>query len=178
VFIRGYKKGSCFLKLEGRDKQAVIYGGGAAVIILLYVFVVSPFTSDLSRKRELVPKKERELVEMRLLKEQYQEMQHRLQAAQAAAAQRGPLLTEIENITRRTNLNSKIVSLKPQLGVQTESFKESIVEIKLDNVTLYDIVNYVYSLEKTGLRIKKLQFKPRYDNPKLLNSTILVSSAG
>jgi len=165
------------LKLEPRDKKTLIIGGMAAAIILLYVFVVSPLTSDLARKRELIPKKERDLVEMRLLKDQYLEMQQRLQQAQAAAAQRGPLLTELENLTKRANLNTKMVSLKPQAGVQTEAFKESIVDIRRDNITLYDIVNYVYLLEKDGLRIKKLNFKPRYDNPKLLNSTILVSSA-
>jgi type II secretory pathway component PulM len=166
------------VKLEEKDKKALMYGGCAAAIILLYVLVVSPITSELARKRELIPKKERELAEMRVLKEQYQEMRQRLEAAQAAAARRGPLLTEIENISKRTNLNSKVVSLKPQAGVQTESFKESIVEVKLERITLYDIVNYVYSLEKAALRIKKLQFKPRYDNLKQLNATILVSSAG
>jgi len=166
------------LKLESRDKKVLIIGGIAAAAILLYAFVLSPLTSDLSRKRELIPKRERELAEMRVLKEQYLEMQQRLQQAQAAAVKRGPLLTEIENITKRANLSSKIVSLKPQAGIQTEAFKESIVEIRLDNITLYDIVNYVFLLEKDALRIKKLYFKPRYDNPKLLNSTILVSSAG
>jgi len=165
------------LKLESRDKKALLIGGVGAAIIVLYVFVVSPLTSDLSRKRELIPKKERDLVEMRVLKDQYLEMQQRLQQAQATAAKRGPLLTEIENLTKRANLSGKMVSLKPQAGVQTEAFKESIVEIKLDSVTLYDIVNYIYQLEQDGLRIKKLNFKPRYDNPKLLNSTILVSSA-
>jgi len=165
------------VKLEPRDKKTLIVGAIAALIILLYAFVVSPVTSDLTRKRDLIPNKERDLVEMRVLKDQYLEMKQRLQQAQAVAAQRGPLLTEIENLTKRANLNSKMVSLKPQAGVQTESFKESIVEIRLDNITLYDIVNYVYLLEKNGLRIKKLNFKPRYDNPKLLNSTILVSSA-
>lgn len=165
------------MKLEPRDKKTLIIGAIAALIIVLYAFVVSPLTSDLTRKRELIPKKERDLVEMRVLKDQYLEMNQRLQQAQAAAAKRGPLLTEIENLTKRANLNSKMVSLKPQTGVQTEAFKESIVEIRLDNITLYDIVNYVFLLEKDGLRIKKLNFKPRYDNPKLLNSTILVSSA-
>ncbi len=166
------------MKLESRDKKTLIIGGIVAAIILLYAFVVSPLTSDLNRKRELLPKKERDLAEMRVLKDQYLEMQKRLQQAQAIAAKRGPLLTEIENLTKRANLSGKMVSLKPQAGVQTEEFKESIVEIKLDNVTLYDIVNYLYQLEQDGLRIKKLNFKPRYDNPKLLNSTILVSSAG
>jgi type II secretory pathway component PulM len=165
------------LKLEERDKKTLIIGGIGAAVIVLYAFVISPLTSDLSRKRDSIPKKEKELVEMKALKIEYLNIQQQLQAAQAAAAKRGPLLTDIESITKRANLSGKIVSLKPQAGAQTAGFKESIVEVKLDNVTLYDIVNYVYQLEKDTLRIRKLQFKPRYDNPKLLNSTILVSSA-
>jgi type II secretory pathway component PulM len=166
------------MKLEARDKRTLIIGGGVAALILLYSFVLSPLTEDLSRKRDLIPKKEKDLAEMRILQEQYQEMQQRLQEAQAAAAKRGPLLTEIENLTRRANLSGKIVSLKPQAGAQAAGFKESMVEIKLDNVTLYDVVNYVYLLEQATLRIKKLTFKPRFDNPKLLNATVLVASAG
>ncbi len=166
------------MKLEERDKKTLIFGGIAAAAILLYALVVAPLSADLSRKRDLIPKKQKDLAEIRVLKDQYLDMQRRLQQAQAAAATRGPLLTEIENITKRANLGGKIVSLKPQAGVQTESFKESIVEIKLENITLYDVVNYVNLLEKDRLRIRKLYFKPRFDNPKLLNSTILVSSAG
>jgi type II secretory pathway component PulM len=156
----------------------LLFGGAAAALILLYAYVLAPVTSDLARKRELIPRKEKDLVEIKELKTQYLEIQQRLKEAQAAAEKRGPLLTEIENITRRANLSGKIVSLKPQAGVQAEGFKESIVEVKLDNITLYDVVNYVFLLEKEALRIRKLQFKPRYDNPKLLNATILVSSAG
>jgi type II secretory pathway component PulM len=166
------------LKLEERDKKFLIIGGIAAVVILLYTLVLSPLYADLSRKRDAIPKKEHDLAEMRVLKNEYLEMQQRLQQLQAMAAKRGPLLTEIENITKRANLSSKIVSLKPQAGVQAANFKESIVEVRLDNITLYDIVNYVNQLEKATLRIRKLYFKPRFDNPKLLNATILVSSAG
>ncbi len=147
------------------------------MLIVLYALVLAPIMSDLSHKRELIPRKEKDLVEIKTLKVQYLEIQQQLQAAQAAAAKRGPLLTDIENITKRTNMSSKIVSLKPQAGVQAEGFKESIVEVKLENITLYDLVNYVYQLEKDTLRIRKLQFKPRFDNPKMLNSTILVASA-
>ncbi len=166
------------MKLEARDKKALIIGGSAVAVILLYMFVLSPFLGDLSRKRDLIPKKERDLTEIKKLRDEYREIQKQLQAAQDAAAKRGPLLTEIENITKRTNLSSKIVSLKPQPGTKTEGFTESVVEVKLDNVTLYDVVNYVYQLEQATLRVRKLAFKPRFDNPKLLNATILVSSAG
>lgn len=165
------------MKLEERDKKFLIYGGPIA-LILLFAIMLRPIYAELDRKRERIPKMERELAEMRVLKDQYLEMQRRLQEAQAAAARRGPLLTEIENVTKRANLSGKIVSLKPQAGVQTGSFKESIVEIKLENVSLYDVVNCVNQLENATLRIRKLYLKPRFDNPKLLNSTILVSSAG
>ena len=166
------------MKLEARDKKTLIIGGSVAAVIVLYAFVLSPFLTDLSRKRDLIPKKERDLVEMKKLRDEYREVQKELLVAQEAASKRGPLLTEIENLTKRANLNSKIVSLKPQTGTQTGDFKESIVEIRLDNITLYDVVNYVYLLEKATLRVRKLSFKPRYDNPKLLNVTLLVSSAG
>jgi hypothetical protein len=142
------------VKLEARDKKTLIIGGSVAAVIVLYSFVLSPFLGDLALKRDLIPRKERDLVK------------------------RGPLLTEIEILTKRANLNSKIVSLKPQPGTQSDGFKESIVEVKLDNITLYDVVNYVYLLEKATFRVRKLSFKPRYDNPKLLNATLLVSSAG
>jgi type II secretory pathway component PulM len=165
------------LKLEERDKKILIYGGIVA-LILLFALLLRPVYSELARKRDAIPKKERDLADMRVLKDQYLEMQQRLQQLQALAAKRGPLLTEIENITKRTNLSSKIVSLKPQAGVQSATFKESIVEVRLDNITLYDVVNYVNQLEKATLRIRKLYFKPRFDNPKQLNATILVSSAG
>ena len=166
------------MKLSEQDKKVLLYGGIAAALILLYAFVVGPLYADLARKRDAIPRKERDLAEMRVLKEQYLEMQQRLQRLQAEAARRGPLLTEIETITKQTNLGSKIVSLKPQAGIQAANFKESIVEVRLDNITLYDIVNYVNRLEKATFRIRKLYFKPRFDNPKLLNATILVSSAG
>jgi type II secretory pathway component PulM len=166
------------MSLDPKDKRMLVIGGIAALAIVLYAYVLSPLTSDLARKRDLMPKKAQDLVEMQGLRDQYREMQLRLQQAQEAASKRGPLLTEIENLTKRANLASKIVSLKPQAGVLAAGVTESIVEIKLDNVTLYDIVNYVYLIEKDTLRIKKLYFKPRFDNPKLLNTTILVSSAG
>jgi hypothetical protein len=164
--------------LEPRERTTLLAGGIAAVVIVLYAFVLSPLTSDLAQKRDSIPRKERELTEMRRLRDEYREMQQRLGQAREAAAKRGPLLTEIEAITKRTNLGGKIVSLKPQTGAQAEGFTESVVEIKLDSITLYDIVNVAYVLERSSLRIKKLTFKPRFDNVKLLNATILVASAG
>ncbi len=165
-------------KLESREKKVLLIGGIAAAAILLYIYALSPLMDDLGRKRDLIPKREKELAEMREMAKQYREVQQRLKEAQAAASKRGPLLTEIENVTRRANLSGKIVSLKPQTGAQAAGYTESVVEVRLDGITLYDVVNYVFLLEKETFRIKKLTFKPRYDNPKLLNATILVASVG
>lgn len=166
------------MEMSERDKRTLIIGGAVVAAILLYVFALEPFTAELARKREAIPRKQKELAEIRELREQYEGMQRQLVEAQAAASRRGPLLTEIENITKRANLGGKIVSLKPQTGTQAAGYTESLVEIRLDNITLYDVINYVYALEKATLRIKKLAFKPRFDNPKMLNATVLVASAG
>ncbi len=164
--------------METREKKTLLIGGIAAAVIILYAFVLSPLFSNLSRKRDLIPRKEQDLAEMKLLQNRYTEIQKRLKEAQAEAAKRGPLLTEIETLSQRANLDDKIASVKPQPGIQSADFKESVAEIKLENIALYDVVHFVYLIEQDGLRIQKLYFKPRYDNPKLLNATILVSSAG
>ena len=92
------------MSLEPKDKRMLIIGGVAALVIVLYAYVLSPLTSDLARKRDAIPKKEQDLVEMQGLRDQYREMQLRLKQAQDAASKRGPLLTEIENLTKRANL--------------------------------------------------------------------------
>lgn len=166
------------LNIEERDKKVLLYGGIAVALILLYALVLAPITADISRKRDLIPKKEKDLAEMKAMQAQYLDLQNKLKELQALAARRGPLLTDIENFTKQANLSSKIVSLKPQTGVQAEGFKETVVEVRLESITLYDMVNYIYLLEKNTLRIRKLQFKPRYEDQKLLNATLLVSSAG
>ena len=74
------------MKLEERDKKVLIYGGIAAALILLYALVLSPLYADLSRKRDAIPKKERDLADIRVLKGEYLEMQQRLQQLQAVAA--------------------------------------------------------------------------------------------
>lgn len=160
------------MRLEARDKRTLLIGGAVVAAILVYALLLAPFQESLARKRDLIPKKAKDVAEIRILAAQYREMQQRLQEAQAAAEKRGPLLTEIENITRRANLSGKIVSLKPQPGKD----KENMVEIRLDTITLYDVINYVNLLEKATLRIKKLSFKQRFDNPKLLNATLLAAS--
>lgn len=165
-------------QLEPREKKTLIIGGIVAALILLYSFVLAPLYDDYVKKKERIPRMENDLKTMRMINEHYIEIKKRLLEVQAAASKRGPILTEIENITRRANLAGKVVSLKPQPSVESAGLKESIVEIRLENISLYDVINFVYLLEKAHFRIKKLQFKQRFDNRNLLNSIILVSSIG
>ena len=69
------------MKLEARDKKVLIFGGAAAAVILLYALVLSPLTSDLARKRELIPKKEKDLAEMKAYLLQFDTTAHRLAAS-------------------------------------------------------------------------------------------------
>lgn len=163
-------------QLEPREKRTLIIGGITALCILLYSFVFAPLYDDYAKKKERIPRMENDLKTMRALSEQYADMKKRLEEVQSVSSRRGPILTEIENMTRRANLTGKVASIKPQPGSGTAGLKEDIVEIRLENVSLYDIVNFVYLLEKAHLRIKKLYFKQRFDNPALINSTVIISS--
>jgi general secretion pathway protein M len=59
-----------------------------------------------------------------------------------------------------------------------EGYKETTVEIRIENVTLYELVNYLTMAENSQqpMRIKRLNIKTRYDNPKKLDSTVVITS--
>jgi len=73
------------VKLEPRDKKTLIIGGSIAAVIVLYAFVLSPFLSTCPASAT-DPKRERELVEMKKLRDEYREIQKQLLVAQEAAS--------------------------------------------------------------------------------------------
>jgi hypothetical protein len=68
--------------------------------------------------------------------------------------------------------------MKPRSSAVGEQYKESSVEVKLENVNTQQLVNYLFRIENSEafLRIKRLHLKKRHDNPKYLDATFLVSS--
>ena len=125
----------------------------------------------------MIGKKEKELSEIKTMKEEYLLLREKMKEVDAKArAKSGSALSELENIALRSNIRKNISSMKPQISsAAPEGHRETTIEIRIENITLYELVNYLNMAEGSAhpMRIKKLNIKTRYDNPKNLIPQLL-----
>jgi len=88
------------------------------------------------------------------------------------------VLSFIEDLANKQNIRENIGSVKPKTIPLNDDYDESIVELKVDNVSLSELVDFIYKIENSGhlLKVKRLRIKTRYDNRDLLNVTLQVTT--
>lgn len=161
------------MKVSGREKVFLLGGAVLAGAVLLYVFVLDP---ALKRSRDLdrlIPQKERELQELRHLRQELDG----LRVAQAAMAQRIPPgqravapLSRLDGWIEAAGLRPNIRSIKPSpfSGSGNEGM---MVELAIEKADLARLIHFLYEIQVggSGVRIARMAIKPRYTTPRFLD---------
>lgn len=172
----GFSQKIGFSKLGKREK--VMVGGGSllVLIILIYVLIVSPFIKRIARLEELVDAKKMELREMMILKEQFLQAQDRVKKIKPLPP-KFSLLSHLETLARKSNV--KIDSIRPGPTKKSGSYKETLIDVKIERITLDQLVEFLYKIEISGdypLKVKKIHIKPTYKNPQYLEVSFQIVS--
>ena len=87
------------------------------------------------------------------------------------------IFSRLEEVARQTGVQNKIQSMKPTISPPNEAYREESVEIKMEGVTLEQLIPYLHQVENSPqvLKIKRLDIKPRTDNRQILTVTFRVS---
>lgn len=151
------------------------------IALLGYHFMVSPFVDRLRMLDRLTIQKEKEIVELSQLREQYLILQRKILAVEGriAKSEEGfSLFSYLEGMAVKNQIKDRIVFIRPQPSQVFGDYREIAVEVKVENVTLAQMVNLLDAIQGSPqfLRIKRAQFKTRYNDPRLLDGTFVVSS--
>jgi type II secretory pathway component PulM len=169
---------SAFTALAPRERMLVGSAGGLLGLALLYVAVVNPLLGAISRAGDQRAAAEQELQVMTRLRREYDSLQGRLADVERRiqSGTRGNLRSTLENLANQTKIN--VESMEPQAAPPGDRYRESKVEVALEQVTLVQTVNYLHQIESSDqvLSIKSLRIRKRPDNPELLDVSFNVSS--
>ena len=168
------------MNLSQREQRVLLGAGILFVLMLLYLGV----DSILDRYQKLEDKivtKRGEVEKLSRLRTQYMEAHRQLEDIKAKLDQmeRGfSVLSFIEDLANKENIREKIGSVKPKKIPLNDTYDENIVELNIDNVSLQELVDFIYQVENSGqlLKVKRLRIKTRYDNRDLLNVTLQVTT--
>ena len=159
-----------FYKLEPPQRNAVIVGGVAGLVFIVFGFLALYFAQIASLNREL-NKRFDALYEIRELKDQYQRENSRFQGlvdalqGSAGAVRIKPFFEKIANEqgVQIEGLNETKVPLSGDNAL-SERFQEVRVEMRLNNISIPRLLNFMLEVEKGGgfIRIQDLQIRSRY----------------
>src|SRR5262249_23272798 len=124
--------------------------------------------------------KKNELKDIQDMRDHYLDLVRRFEASQALLSKVQPnfsLFSHIESTVSQVVSRDHIASMNPASKVIGDTYREESVEIKLTGISLEQLVDLAYRIEKGDqqLRLTRLQLKKKSSDPHSFDVTATVS---
>lgn len=138
-------------RLAVREKLILIAGGLLVVVVLVYQLIISPYNDARKKLLNSIEKKKEELTEIQQLKQQYADLRLEEGGIKVRLAKRTPgftLFAFLDKQAENANVKPQINYMKPSIiAGEGEAPDESIVELKLEGITLERLVDFLQRTE-------------------------------
>jgi general secretion pathway protein M len=152
------------MKLARREKYFVFGAVFSIAAFLLLQFLIFPSFESMKRVQRGVEAKEDALEEIRRLSTEYQKYRKGSQdIRQTLAGRKGgfTLFSFLEKAAGDVGVKTYIKYMKPSTSTGPGSYKESLVEMKLEAIALSQLVDYLYKIEvpENLVTVKRISIK-------------------
>jgi len=136
--------------LDGREKRVLL--GGIFFVLCFFVLqlVIIPLLDVRTNLETSIEKKSRELEEIKQLKGEYRRLKVQEGGIQAMIAERSPgftLFTFLDKQVTEAQVKKQIKYMKPSTEEGDDNLNESMVEMKLQRITLNALVSFIMLVE-------------------------------
>ena len=169
-----------FSRMSSRERWLVGLAAAGLVGTCLYSFGLDPLINGKARLQTQVVQKKKELQAIIEQRKTYLDVAQKLKAGLTLLAKVNPnfpLLTHLETTISQVIPRERINSMSPSSKPIGDEYEENIVEVKLSQVSLQQLVDMLYRIEKgeQPLRVTRLQVKKRYNDPRNFDVVATVS---
>jgi general secretion pathway protein M len=137
-------------QLNQREKIAVGIGAGALFLFILFQFIIFPLTDGRDNLTKRLSSREKAVTEMRVMRERYQKFTEQSGSLASQLAQREPgfsLFSFLEKGAADSDVKDQIAYMKPSDSVESDQIKQSQVEMKLQAVSLQQLIMFLEQVE-------------------------------
>lgn len=137
-------------RLEKREKYILLFGVFFVLGFIVLQAMVLPYIDARQTMTRSLSRNERELVDIQLLRQEYLELKSRQGDIEKRLTERTPgfsLFSFLEEQAAATKVKNSVTYMKPSANEIDEGFNESIVEMKMERVTLDQLVAFLVKIE-------------------------------
>lgn len=165
-------------RLSQREKW--IIGGGLLILGIVFVWfaLLSPYLSTMSKLDRRVAAMERNLIDSSQMAEEIELLRTQLAAAGKRKQGRRPLFSKVEGLTEQTGVREQLLSMRPQPATVQGDFRQQLVEIRLEKISLAQLVRLLHAIEyrSGGVQVKSMRVKPRFEDRAALDVNMVLMS--
>lgn len=136
-------------KLSNREKWVLFGGIGFVLCFLIFQLVIVPVFDARSTLQKSIVRKKQELAKIKNLQQEYRSLKSTEGTIQARIDQRGSgftLFTFLDQQANEAKVKKQIMYMKPST-VDGEELNEAMVEMKLQKISLSDLVGFIRLIE-------------------------------
>ncbi len=165
------------IRLTRREKILAIALAILMGIWALFAIAVKPAIERTKTLRRVTSEKQGELEKLRVKSNEYISLRTNLDKVRTkiASQEKGfELLPFLESLIRKQDLSQKVATMKQQVLKVGAGYSETIVEIRLENLTLKQLVDFLRNVESSNVlaRTRSLYIKKNLTNTELLDSVV------
>jgi type II secretory pathway component PulM len=170
------------MQITRREKLLAVALGIFVSVWSLFAFAVNPARDRIETLNRLIPEKQNELRKLQAKSSEYiflQDSISRLRTKIADQQNSFQLLPFLETLIRQSGLEKKVVSMKQQVMLLDKEYSQTIVEVRLQNLTLSQLIDLLRKVESSDVlaKTKMLSIKRSAIDTGLLDSAFEVYSA-
>jgi len=167
------------MQLAKREKYFIALAGTVIVLALVIEFVIAPFFEKKETLQLNLAAKKNSLQEMAALHQEYLGMQqdtNTLARRLASRPENFTLFSYLEKAAGDAGIKDNIKYMKPSASTGKGSFKESLVEMKLEHITLGQMVSYLKLIESPDklVSIKRISIQSNTKETSYLDAILQV----
>ncbi len=149
-----------FAALSRRDRTALVIGGAVLAAFFLYQFVFHPLQASSERLEASIKTREAELLELKEIVASYNLLS---ETVGGDASGDFNLFALLETVSASSGLMNRLDYMRPGSMDLDATRREDWVEVKLSDVTLQELTEYLFLIRSSGKGIYIKRFSARKD---------------
>jgi general secretion pathway protein M len=166
--------------LNPRERLIVSAGAVVLLLILVWFALLNPYFTAMSNLDRRIAAQQRNLGKVQQMQQQLQQLKQQLATANSRRQGNKPLFSQVERFAEQTGVREQLLSMRPQPATMQGDFRQQLVEIRLEKLSLGQLVKLLHMIEyrSGGVQVKSLRVKPRFDNRSELDVNMVLMSLG
>ena len=152
----------------------------AWIFVLTGIFILAGvgtyfLYTDTRLTEQKIVSKQKELTAVLQLRDTYEARKRFTEKSLQKIESTGMSLASVEGIVSKTLVGGKLTMLKPATMKEEKGKQQMVVELRVTNAPLGEIVSFLKAAEAAGFRVKKLQLTLPQANPTSLDMHVIVA---